>query len=268
MRREDVEDRAAHRERARVLDDGHTQVAAFGEQAEEGGAVEALFDAHDLRACGDGVPRRDASRDRGRGGHEEAPGQPFREVEEGGQAVHRGAPIGRDIDEGRRVRRRVDEDVRGRIAARARVAAAALDRGAGEEAQIPGEPPRRVVVGDEHEQTLLGAERREPREQQGTRARRQAAQVDAAGLPDPRGHVGERRTRTREPALERGGDRGVGVCGDRHGGGGCRARVAVPQRGARGLGLARGAHARAVFVHEGQLRKRSRNGLSRARGVW
>ena len=188
--RVDVDERAAHRERARVLDHGDAHVAALDEHVDQLVPVELLLGAHHHRALQDRVPGRHPARQRAHRRDQEPPREPLGEVEEGGEPLHRRAAIGRHLQERARLVRRIAEHVVRRVSVRVGHAR--------EQLEIGHRAPRRVGVRGQHEHPVLRA-RGVLGQQERRGARGQAGQIDPAlggqraeRVLDPRGRTFER----------------------------------------------------------------------------
>jgi hypothetical protein len=177
VRRKDVDDAAAHGERARILDGADGVVAAIGQRAQARLAVEGATGHHQIALVEQHRPRNRASAQAVGGDHRERPGLIPRQQRELREQLHHRTAVGAQIAVGARLDRRQQHDPGGLP---------------GEKGQIRRDAAGvRGVRGDDHE----GAT--EPRLQGHGEVGRELG-VDAG---DVHGGVGGR-PKSRENALE------------------------------------------------------------------
>jgi hypothetical protein len=186
-RRPQVEDRAAHGERAGIFDERHADVAGRREARDELVAIDLLLGQEQIRVPLDLAARYDAAGKPRRGHDQEAPRDLLGEVEQRHEARHGAAPVRVHVGVRARLRRCEEEYVALRRLGRPR---------APDEVEVVHHSSCRFHVGGHaHDRPRVG-ERDAPREQRGhapTRARdvdERAGSVESADLPGdvPRAH--------------------------------------------------------------------------------
>jgi hypothetical protein len=96
-RGKDVHDPAAHGERAGILDDRRAPVARALQEADELLPVQLLLRNDEVAELGQLGAGDHAAQQGGRAGHDDVPGEPLAEPEQGGQPAHDRRPVGREL---------------------------------------------------------------------------------------------------------------------------------------------------------------------------
>ena len=243
-----VEQRAAHGERARVLDERAPHVAHAAEAGGELVAVELLLDHDELRVLEHLVVGDDLAAERRHGAHHHRPGQLDGQVEERGEAELGAAAVGVDVGVGARLVGEEEQDLAG--GARVlRACAGGVGGLAEEERDVGREGPRRLDVGRDGDDLPARAG-------EGPDHERARAPGDAGDVGDPgrgRRDLGGEVARRGDAAVDGDLERGQGVELARRLGLGLGAKLArvgdarqVGERG--GEGGAPGRHAAGLLA--------------------